>query len=307
MTFVGSGGSYAVAAFVAALHEMYAERLARPATPLDVACTPATRNSGILFISARGKHPDVLGAFRAVAEMEPPALGAFCGTESGPLADLVRTVARAVYLPVQFPEKDGFLATKSVLASAVLLMKAYWAAYSVNHSLPPYTALDPPGTERMIQSAKENTAILWTYPQLLVLHGPAGAAAALDIESRFQEAGVAAVQLADFRNFAHGRYYWLARKGDSTAVLALVSPTDRRIASRTLDLLPSDVKWGKVEVNASDPLASVELLLLSIHMGRWAALANGFDPRKPKVPKWGRKIYHLDIWPLSLEEARRQR
>src|SRR5947209_7680574 len=89
MMIVGSGGSFAAAAFAAMLHEKYSERLARPATALDAAAA-AVRNSAVLFISAGGRHPDILGAFKCVARMEPRHLAACCGTPVSPLRDLAR-------------------------------------------------------------------------------------------------------------------------------------------------------------------------------------------------------------------------
>jgi hypothetical protein len=196
MTFVGSGGSYAVAAFGAALHELYAERLARAATALDVASSAAARNSSVLFITAGGKHADVLGAFKFVAEREPELFGAFCGSRSGPLAELATRYAKASFLSFALPQgKDGFLATNSVLAFATLLLKAYWAAHSLPNTLPPFKDIVPEHTIDFLGLTHEATAAVWECPNILLLYGPSAAPAALDFESRFHEAGLAAVQL----------------------------------------------------------------------------------------------------------------
>ena len=286
-----------MAAFAAGLHELYAECVARPATPLDVASSPAARNSGVLFITAGGKHPDILGSFKSVARMEPRRLAVLCGSRVSPLAEVVGKISGALYLPFRFPAgKDGYLATNSVLAFVVLLLRAFWAAYSLPLTLPTFKALDPRDMDTLIEAGQERTANLWAYPNLLVLYGPSGMVAALDIESRFHEAGLAAVQLADFRNFAHGRHFWLARMKQSTAVLALVAPDDVDLAIRTLALLPDDIVRAQVTVNSPIPLASIELLLLSIHLAGWAGHAKGIDPGRPTVPEFGRRIYHLNAW-----------
>ncbi len=305
MTFVGSGGSFGVAAFAAGLHELYAERVARPATPLDVASSPAARNSAILFISAGGRHPDILGAFKSVARMEPRRLAVMCGSKASPLAEIVGKTPGALYLPFHFPAgKDGYLATNSVLASAMLLLRGFWKAHSLMMTFPTFKALDSRGMVALFESVRERTAILWTQPNVLVLYGPTGMAAALDFESRFHEAGLAAVQLADYRNFAHGRHFWLARRKRSTAVLEFVTPDDLDLASRTLALLPDDIVLAQVTVNAPSPLATIELLLLSIHMAGWAGQARGVDPGRPAVPEFGRRIYHLNAWvrPMRKEQ-----
>lgn len=304
MSAVGSGGSYAAAAFAAALHELYSEQVARPATVLDIASSPAVRNSAVLFITASGKHPDILGAFRRVAQTEPKHLGVLCGTDSIPLADLAREFAGTCYMPFPFPAgKDGFLATNSLFASVALLLKAFWEAYSLTEALPTFNALEPEGTDVLLRGLKRATAKVWQYPNILVLYGPVGSPAALDFESRFHEAGLAAVQLADFRNFAHGRHYWVARMKTTTTVLAFTSPEDADLAERTLKLLPGDVDRSQVSVQSRGPLASIELILASVHMAAWAGQARSLDPGRPTVPEFGRRIYHLDAWACANEKA----
>ena len=54
--------------------------------------------------------------------------------------------------------------------------------------------------------------------------------AAIDLESKLTEAALMPVQVADFRNFAHGRHHWLAKRGGETAVLALVCESDAEVA-----------------------------------------------------------------------------
>src|SRR6185312_8732285 len=80
---------------------------------------------------------------------------------------------------------------------------------------------------------KAATATLWSRPTTLVLHGPSTRIGAIDLESKFTEAALGNLQLADYRNFAHGRHHWLAKKADDSAVLILSSPEDKTSAERT--------------------------------------------------------------------------
>ena len=65
------------------------------------------------------------------------------------------------------------------------------------------------------------TAPIWTRPTTLVLHGPSTRIGAVDLESKFTEAALGHLQLADYRNFAHGRHNWLAKRGETSSVLFL--------------------------------------------------------------------------------------
>ena len=60
---------------------------------------------------------------------------------------------------------------------------------------------------------------LWDRATIVVLHGHVTQAAAIDLESKLTEAALGQVQLADYRNFAHGRHHWFAKHGESSAII----------------------------------------------------------------------------------------
>ena len=295
---VGSGGSLAVAQFAAALHEHFSETMARACTPLDVTNSNAIANSAALFLSAGGRHPDILGGFSRVAESEPVALAAVCGSAESPLKEVAAGYSFAEYLSFELPSgKDGFLATNSLLAFATLLLNGFRRAYEDTSNLPEYEELDSEfGTASFLRNAENETGKIWGRSSILLLHGPWGAPAAADFESRFHESGFASVQVADFRNFGHGRHYWLERKRESTCVLAFSCNDDVELATRTLNLIPPGIERCLVRINNSGPVATLGLLLASIHMAGWAGGILGADPGRPTVPEFGRKIYHLNAW-----------
>src|SRR5206468_2651544 len=120
--------------------------------------------------------------------------------------------------------KDGFLATNSLLAFAVLLVCAYNCAFSSDEVLPrdfDSLLVENHADRDYIEDLRAHCNPLWKRETLVVLYGPSVATAALDLESKFSEAALGNVQLADFRNFAHGRHNWLAKRASKTAVLAL--------------------------------------------------------------------------------------
>lgn len=97
----------------------------------------------------------------------------------------------------------------------------------------------------------------------MVLHGPNTRPAALDIESKCSEAALSAVQLADFRNFAHGRHHWLAKKGEETGILSFSSDSETEIAEKTLKLLPSGIPVARIHVHGEAAVAALSALTAS--------------------------------------------
>jgi hypothetical protein len=134
---------------------------------------------------------------------------------------------------------------------------------------------------------------LWDRENLTVLFGPQTQAAAFDVESKFIEAALGAVQPSDYRNFAHGRHHWLAKRGDVTGVLGFITAEDADIADKTLRLLPSQVPAVRLCVPGEGVTAGLAAMICTLHVVGLAGEARGIDPGRPGVPDFGRKIYHL--------------
>ncbi|HQU44226.1 MAG TPA: hypothetical protein PK867_15505, partial [Pirellulales bacterium] len=83
---------------------------------------------------------------------------------------------------------------------------------------------------------------------LIALHSPTTLSAAVDLESKFTESALGQVQICDYRQFAHGRHHWLAKRAADTAVLSIESLDDELVASQTLALLPKEIPVHRLVV-----------------------------------------------------------
>jgi hypothetical protein len=297
---VGSGGSLTSAHFAAFLHGHFTGRLAQALTPYELASLERVLDDvAVLICSARGSNPDVISAAHLAVKRAPAQLVALTMRRGSPLE---RELERA-----QWPEchvfstptrKDGFLATNSLLATLVLLIRAYEQWAGSPSSLPATLGdLLHPGMTRaaFIDRLRGDTGSLVACSTLVVLYGATTKPAAMDVESRFTEAALAGVQPADYRNFAHGRHHWLARHATSTAVLAFATEGDE-LARKTLALLPAAIPHRQVSVGPGvrGALAAVcHSFLLALVAGE----AKQLDPGRPRVPTFGRKLYHLRAMP----------
>ena len=296
---VGSGGSLTSAHLAAFLHTHFTGKLAKATTPYDLLCSPVFLGGvGVFILSAGGGNPDVLAAFGGAVRREPGFLGFLCTRVGSPLAKAATAhpwvKAHEFGIPV---EKDGFLATNSLLATALLLSRAYRHSWSLpDEGFPPtLDLLLHPGRTRQefIADLTQGCQGLWERPTLLVLHGNETQAAAADLESKFTEAALGNLQVADYRNFAHGRHHWLARHGASSGVLALAAPRDAVIAKKTLALLPEEVPAVRLDF-PEGVNGAVAAMAASLYIAGLAGAARGIDPGRPKVPPFGRRLYHLD-------------
>src|SRR6185503_12132313 len=182
-----------------------------------------------------GRNSDILAAFKSLVASDVRDVGAICLALESPLAKLARGRVGVRLEELALPSgKDGFLATNSLLAFFVLLYRAYQFGTS-EQELPnnidllrggdSISLLDSEIRERCQSIARKQT--------LIVIYGPDTQSAALDLESKFSEAALGSVHIADLRNFAHGRHHWIAKRGTTSGVLILASNREFALAEQT--------------------------------------------------------------------------
>lgn len=277
--YIGSGGALAVSALASALHVAKTGRLATHATPLAVSGGPLRRSTAAVLFSARAGHPDVVLAARAAVRQgcDPVGLVTHRRVEELPLS-LARQPITIVSYAAPF-KRDGFLATNTVLTMSTLLVRWYARrAFSLPDQLRPQISRDG-------RSMTQNC---------VVLVGPGTQAAGIDLETRLSETGLAAAQLVDYRNFAHGRHYGLSRNKDRTTVVAFIAPEYADLANDTLSQLPKEVPVIRIETDQVWPFGVLELLVGSMQLLGHVSDAARLDPARPRVPKFGRALYRLN-------------
>ncbi len=289
---VGSGGSYTAAHFATLLHEETGS-IAKSVTPLElVSSRKRLFDSCALVLSAAGRNPDVLAAFHFAAKAEPRHLMAVCTTKGTLLASVAASYCYPQAAEYDLPSgKDGFLATNSLIATVTLLARAYLQS-TVG---PDEFRKDLVGAVREDDLMQRIVPEVIARPSWLFLFGRWGSSPAIDAESKFSEAALGSVQLADFRNFGHGRHHWLSRHYHDTTVVALITPDDVGLADRTLALLPSTVPVLRLTSRTPGATGTLELLVQIMHLVHQVGRARGIDPGRPGVPSFGRRIYHLAL------------
>jgi fructoselysine-6-P-deglycase FrlB-like protein len=286
---VGSGGSLTAASYAAFLHEETHGYLARAATPLDaVDVASKLRGFHVLLVSSGGRNRDGLQACEALLRAEPASATIVTASKGSPLALLGRRYDANV-LEYELPvPKDGFLATNSLFAFCTLIARAYRGDGDLPSELG--GLVDPDSLAERI--ASEAPALL-KRDVFLVLHGASGRAAALDLESKFSEAALGSVHLADYRNFGHGRHHWLAKRARATAVVAFMHEHERTLAQRTLAQLPPDVPRLTIPLRGDSRRSMLEGLYSCYQLVAAVGRQRDIDPGRPGVPAFGSKLYSL--------------
>lgn len=292
---IGSGGSSSACHYAAQLYQRRNGVLAEAMTPLQLmyAGKDIIRNSKLLFLSASGKNKDILNAIKYGLKYNETGMMSLTLRKNNPTEELLEQYPKVLRWCTDIPsEKDGFLATNSLVATFTLLCKA--AGYMVQDSnLNLHDLLNYELVTRPLNLE------LSTIQNFIVLYGAAGEPVAWDIESKLTEAALGSALLSDYRNFGHGRHHWFDKRGENSCIIALVTPIEKDLAQKTIVCFPKKVPVIYIETELETPAASIDMLLKAFRFVNNLGEARGIDPGKPGVPGYGRVLYNLDYFKLT--------
>ncbi len=293
---VGSGGSLTTAHVLAAAHRRYTGQQATVVTPLEAITLSLNPAVSVWLLSGGGSNVDILAGLSVLVRHEPEQLVVICGRRQSRLATMAMKHHFVDLIDAEGPAgRDGFLATNSLIAASALICRAYSEVFNGELSIPQLRGLLVEGNGNSLSEWRRAVQALWARETLVVLYGAATHAAAIDLESKFTEAALGHVQVADYRNFAHGRHHWLAKRGNRSAVLALSADVDRILATKTLSLLPRDVPTVRLDFQGDFLQVTMASLLAAVHISGWAGEARQIDAGRPGVPEFGRRLFRLSV------------
>lgn len=293
---VGLGGSFTAATYAADQHFRVYGRPSQAITPLEVFQVPtnAAANAAGLLLSAEGKNHDILAAAKQLRLRACPTIGLTLRSTS-PLVELSDETGAASLAAYDMPwGKDGYLATNSLIATLILLWRAYEGDAIVATELLLlanwYVQFD-----RHIEQAGS----MKRSGRALILHGAVGRIGAIDLESKLTEGALAFGQVCNFRQFAHGRHLQLSQLSEPVTVVSFSIGGDP-LAAETIRLLPMEAGpvLNVVLPRISDAGAEIAGVLAAMVITRaWAG--EHIDPGQPAVPQFGRDLHALDISTLA--------
>ena len=288
---IGSGGSLSACHYAVQLYQQRNGVLAQAMTPLQLmyAGYNIIRSSKLLFLSASGKNKDILSAIKYGVKYNETGMMSLTLRKNNPTEELLEQYPKVQRWCENIPtEKDGFLATNSLLATFTLLCKAACASkYQVSRFK--LNDLQP-------ETFNLNLSVIQNF---IVMYGATGEPVAWDIESKLTEAALGSALLSDYRNFGHGRHHWFDKRGENSCIIALVTPVERELAYKTIGCLPKSIPVIYIETELDGPQASIDMLLKAFRFVNDLGEARGIDPGKPGVPGYGRLLYNLNYYKLT--------
>lgn len=296
---VGSGGSFSAAKGIE--YELnYMGANAKAITPLQLEDHKnILYTSKIILLTAKGNNNDIINAFEYCENLESVAILCLCLSTKSKIRKKFRQNGHLFLWEKDMEfRSDGYLSVNSLVAMIGIMAKAIY-----HYSGDEYFEISEENFAVMdIETVNKycNKAILGKET-LIVLHGGGTTQVAIDLESKFSEAALGNVLLVDFRNFAHGRHFWMSERGEKTGIIALIDAEHQTIAEKTLQHVPDKVESEAITIENSGMNGILALYIEMFCIVYAAGKRIGINPGKPKVPDYGRKLYHANFHYQSVD------
>lgn len=297
---IGSGGSFSVAKVMEFLCKK-SGIISQSVTPLEICnLTKVIRNIAIMLFTAGGSNNDSKNSYDFISMLEPKGLITCCMHMNAPIKKLQRNNLHEFYYEYRMPvAKDGYLAVESFVSSIVILINAFRKL-----TRDKFFELSESRKWELCEFDLSLVSRVLSRESIIVLHGGITTPAAFDLESKFSEVSLGNVSLVDFRNFAHGRHFWLSDRKNTTSVIALVGTSEQKLADRTLKLLPQDIPVLRKDVSDESVNGLIDAIWFVLQIVLEAGNIRGLDPGRPKVEEFGKKLYHLNYNICSLIKSK---
>lgn len=264
---IGSGGSFPVANFAAKICQS-SERICFAATPLYALDMCGKFEGNKLFITAGGKHPDILNFYKKFGHDIKTFI--LTNSSSSPLTELADKFS--FHLPTyKLPQKDGFIAVHSTIFNMGLI----WRAVK-NTKIPEWNIYER-------QPPKNPGEIFLVYDPMLET-------AALDMQSKVLEGSICPIMLCDIRNFAHGLFHYVYRRSHYTTVIFLCTKRYKDVVENmveTMNLESAEIVLCEDGIGANFDAIN----RLSVFVDSYSVATN-IDILQPKLPPYAHKLHY---------------
>ena len=132
------------------------------------------------------------------------------------------------------------------------------------------------------------------YAGYIALYSGWGEPSARDFECKMVEAGIASVQLCDFRNFCHGRFIFMSNHLEESVFVLFLTPREREFAQNLIfngttfdkkdELFPQTTEIITLETEHDSPLATIDLVIKESVLVAEIGKVVGIDPYSPPNP-----------------------
>lgn len=291
---IGSGGSAVCGEYLSTCRGTLQPAPTIVSTPMQFTLGLEDLSEAQIWIfSGRGGNQDVMAAFRAALDRHAREIVIVTSSATAVLASEAQLHPEASVIVLSAAsEKDGFLATHTLLAVIVALLDVAASCAGSEPAVESFKAeLDLRLSSAHREAARARFVAAGRADAILVLSDPRLAPLATMLETSLWETAMFAVEKVDFRNFAHGRHVWLSKRAQSTFVIALVSTAAGDVWRDIKKVVEGVVPIAEFEYGNAGRFENAVALVDGFTMIEALGQSVGVDPAKPGIGPFARSIY----------------
>lgn len=296
---ISSGGSSSANDYLSLLYETN-QGMSKSLTPLMMTSISdeALKRAKILIMSGEGHGTDECYTVPRAASVNPKGVCGISRKNDDGKNIVVNTLKKVTtnWFLYHWAKQNAFIATNSTIAKFALYYKAFTDDDDIVSKLdlnltPEHSFTYKPRVEGDIPSIRD----LKNY---IVLYNGWSRPVAQDFESKMIECGIASVQMCDYRNFCHGRFIFLSRHLEDSALVLFVTPREKEFVRKLIlegktfrgqrDVFPKNTAIMTIETELDNPLASIDLLIkMQVcfnEIAKACRLSDKDDPCNPDNP-----------------------
>ncbi len=290
-----SGGSVSPMDYAALLYENQ-RGMAKVLTPLSMASVSddALQTAKILIMCSSGNGYDEKYVAKRASKINPKDTCAIVkndGDDNAVLKYLKKADARW-FAYDWFTQDKSFIATIDTICKFGLIYKAF----SETNSCPSCQLTIDISTEHCFSYGPRVDGDVPQFKDIknyVVLYNGWSRPVAVDFESKMVESGFASVQLCDYRNFCHGRFIFLSKHMEDSALVLFLTPNEQQFVKdlfwgvawrNKTDIFPKNTPIIKVETEYDSSIASIDLLVKMYVLFDEIAKSFNDEPCSPKNP-----------------------
>ncbi|SEN02259.1 hypothetical protein SAMN04487902_10619 [Prevotella sp. ne3005] len=268
-----SGGASSALEYAALLYESN-RSMAKAITPLMMASISdeALKASKILITTGDGNGWDEKYTAKRAAEVNPKGTAAIvrdCGADNYVINTLKKVTTNwFIYNWIELGGKP-FIATIETMCKFGLFYRAFTNEDEIVSKLD--FNLTPNDCFTYKARVEGTVPKLSEIKNYIVLYSGWSKPVATDFECKMIEGGFASVQLADYRNFCHGRFIFISKHLSDSAFVLFLTPREKQFAKDLIlesvawrdktDIFPRNTPVAIIETQYDSPIASIDLMI----------------------------------------------
>ena len=291
-----SGGASSALEYAALLYETN-QGMAKALTPLMMASISdaALKKAKILIVTGDGDGWDEKYTSKRAAMINPDGTAAIVrdsGVDNYVIKQL-KKVTTNWFVYQWLTQPGSFIATVETMCKFALFFKVFTNESAIADKLE--VDLNPDSCFTYGARVDGDVPKLNQIKNFIVLYAGWSKPVATDFECKMIECGFASVQLCDYRNFCHGRFIFVSKHLEDSALVLFLTPREQQFAKDLIleavtwmdkeDVFPKDTPIVKIETGFDSPIATIDLMVKMQVFFNEVAKSFDDEPCDPDNPK----------------------